>query len=170
MLFSNACSVIFCRFESIVSTTSLPATASSDVYSDVIVPSTAISICFVPFFPFRYSSKTYSIPVFPIISFCEYVSFLVSYSSALIVDAYPNICEARVPDVYSLTGSTTIFIPGNLSPLSVNSATASLGISSAIVNALVLLYPVIVISYLIAKIFLTSLISVFCISYLSLKW
>ena len=34
-----------------------------------VLPSTAISICFVPFFPFRYSSKTYSIPVFPIISF-----------------------------------------------------------------------------------------------------
>ena len=49
--------------------------------------------------------------------------------------------EASEPDVYTLVGSVIIFIPGNLSELSENSATASLGISSAIFIDLVLLYP-----------------------------
>ena len=62
-----------------------------------------------------------------------------------------------------------MFIPGNLSLFSENSATASLGISFAIVNDFVLLYPSFAIAYLIAIIFLTCLLSVFSILYFSLN-
>ena len=59
-----------------------------------------------------------------------------------------------------------MLIPANLSELSLNSATASLGIFPAIVTAFVLLYPFCDISYRIAIIFLISSIwSVFCILY-----
>ena len=98
---------------SIVKTIFEPATASFVTYSPDEVPSTPISICFVPFFPFRYSSNTLSIPVLPIISFISYLSFFALYSSPVIFPAYPNMCDATVPDVYFLTGSTTIFILPN---------------------------------------------------------
>ena len=72
--------------------------------------------------------------------------------------------------MYSLTGCTTIFIPVNLSELSLNSATASLGMFLAIVTDFVLLYPFCANSYLIAIIFLISCTSfVFFILYLSLN-
>jgi len=71
------------------------------------------------------------------------------------------MCEAKVPCLYCLTGCTDMFIPGNSSPSSENSATASLGMSFAIVNDFVLLYPSCTIAYLIAIIFLISEISVF---------
>ena len=49
------------------------------------------------------------------------------------------MCEAKFPDVYSLTGFVTILIPANFSELSLNSATALFGIFSAIVTDFVLL-------------------------------
>ena len=64
--------------------------------------------------------------------------------------------EAKLPELYSLIGSTTILIPTNLSELSLNSATASLGMFFAIVTDFVLLYPFCDNSYLIAIIFLIS--------------
>ena len=79
------------------------------------------------------------------------------------------MCDAKFPEVYTLSGSTTILIPGNLSLFSLNSATASLGILSAIFKALVLLYPSVTIAYLIAIIFLTSSTLSCFISYLSLN-
>ena len=146
-----------------------PETASFSTTSAVIVPSTAISICLIPSFPFKYSSRRYSIPVFPIMSFWLYVSFFCWYSVSLIFEAYPKMCDANVPSLYCLTGWTVIFIPGKSSPFSENSAIASLGMSFAIVSAFVLLYPSFTIAYLIAIIFLTSVISSFLILYLSLN-
>ena len=74
-----------------------PETASLDIYSPVVVPSTSISICFIPSVPFKYFSKVYSIPAFPNISFWSYISSLPSNSLSSICPILPIMCDAVLP-------------------------------------------------------------------------
>ena len=99
---------------SIVSSTSDPTIGSSVIYSPVILPFTSISICLFPFFPLKYFSKTYWIPVLPINSFLSYPSPTFSNSDCVIFPQYPSTCDAKEPLLYVTTGFVIISIPEKL--------------------------------------------------------
>ena len=134
-----------------------------------MVPSTDISTCFSPSVPFRYFSKTYSMPVFPIISSMLYISLFALYSSSFIFPVYPITCAAKFPAKYVLAAFVEMLTPGKSLFLSLICATTSSFTFVAIVIDFVALYPVVVIIYLIEIIFLISSTLSFVISYLFLN-
>ena len=78
------------------------------------------------------------------------------------------MCEAKLPDVYVLIESSSRVIPAKFALFSLSSATVSCLISVAISIDFVLLYPSVVILYLMAIIFLISSMFSFYILYFSL--
>ena len=79
------------------------------------------------------------------------------------------MCDAKLPEVYVLIESSTMFIPAKLLFFSLNSATVSFFMSVATSIDFVLLYPSVVILYLKQIIFLTSSMLSFVILYFSLN-